>query len=124
MVEQAVTDGAAKLIAAPPQPIPFVKRLHLPVVLAAWRGFRAKSPIPLDPSLVAEKEEMLAKFRALRGKTIAFLEENAARDLSRYHSRHPFFGQLNFYQWFRMLAYHERRHAKQIREIVESFQNR
>ncbi len=121
MVEQAITDGAAKLIAAPPRPIPFAKRLHLPVVLAAWRGFKAKTPIPLDSKLVAGREEMLANFAALRGKTVAFLEENAARDLSSYRWRHPFFGQLNFYQWFKLLAYHEERHTKQIREIIKSF---
>jgi len=121
MVEQAVTDGAAKLIAGPPRPIPFAKRLHLPVLLAAWRGFKAKTPIPLDSKLVAGREEMLANFGALRGKTVAFLEANAVRDLSSYRWRHPFFGQLNFYQWFQMLAYHEVRHTKQIREIIKSF---
>ena len=122
MVETRITNGAAKLVSGAPPHVPLIKSLHLPVWLAEWRGYRAKSPIPLDPKLVGEKEEMLARLRELRQRTLGLLEENRERELSAYRWPHPFFGSLDFYQWFRMIAHHEARHTKQILEIVETFQ--
>jgi len=121
-VESAITDGAARMIRNEPRHVPFWRKLHPPVVLVRWRFFRAKTPIPLDRKLLAEKEEMLARLREVRTRTLAFLEETAGRDLRAYYWPHPFFGPLNFYDWFRTMAYHEVRHTKQIREIVEFFQ--
>jgi DinB superfamily len=122
MVEERVAEGARQLLAGPPAPVPLLKRLHLPVRFAQWRSIRAKTPIPLDPSLVAPREEMLSRLAALRQRTLALLKHNARRDLAVYRMPHPFFGSLNFYDWFRMLAYHELRHTQQIREIVDFFQ--
>lgn len=120
-VEQAVSANAAKILREAPQPVSFWKRLHLPVSLAENRSFKAKTPVPLDAALVKEKDEMLAKFTGLREHSVALLLSNGRSDLSAYRMPHPFFGSLHFYDWFRMLAYHESRHRKQILEIVDSF---
>lgn len=122
MVEGAITDGAAKLLTKSPRPVPWHKRLHLPVVFARWRWLRARTPLPLDPTLLAEKDEMLARLDALRKRTVALLGQCHDRDLRAYRWPHPFFGSLNFYTWFRVLAYHELRHTKQIQEIEDSLQ--
>ncbi len=122
MVETAITDGAAKLVRGAPPRVPLWKRLHAPLSLAEWRGIRRKTPIPLDPSLVSDKEAMLARLAELRRRTLALLEEHRGRDLSAYRRKHPFFGSLNYYSWFKMIAHHEARHTKQLREIVETFQ--
>ena len=121
-VETAITDGAARAIRNEPRRLPFWRKLHAPVVLVRWRFFRAKTPIPLDGKLLAEKEEMLARLRGARASTLAFLKETQGRDLRAYYWPHPFFGPMNFYDWFRLMAHHEARHTKQIREIVEFFQ--
>jgi len=39
------------------------------------------------------------------------------RDLSKYRMPHPFLGILNMYEWFQLIASHEIRHSKQMREI-------
>jgi DinB superfamily len=109
-------------VASPPVAIPLWKRAHLPVWLAEWRGFRAKTPVPLDQSLVGDKQPMLDNLMALRLGTLEFIEANRNRDLSPYRFPHPFFGSLNVYDWFRMIAHHEARHTQQLREIVEFFQ--
>lgn len=96
------------------------KRLHLPVRLAQSRLFRLKNPLPLDPGLIREKEEMLAELRDVRERTLAFLDETTGRDLSDYRWRHPFLGLLNLYEWMEMIASHEVRHTKQMREIAGS----
>jgi hypothetical protein len=78
----------------------------------------AKIALPQDPELICEKEEMLAGLRAARERTLAFIEETRGRDLSVYCYRHPFLGTLNLYEWFEMIASHEIRHTKQMREIA------
>ncbi len=122
MVEERVANGVQKQLRGEPQAVPFWKRVHLPVSLASLRGIKAKTPIPLDRSLVGEKDEMLEKFSKARELSVALLVANGRRPLGAYRMPHPFFGSLNCYDWFRMLAYHEDRHRQQIREIVRSFQ--
>lgn len=123
MVEQTITARASKLIAQPPKFTPIWRRAHMPLRVTEWRGIRRKTPIPLDRNLLAEKEVMLAALRAVRSRTIAFLDALPDRDLSMYRWPHPFLGNLNFYDWFRVVGYHEIRHCKQIREIVELLPN-
>ncbi len=60
---------------------------------------------------------MLGQLRATRERAVAFLEETRNRDLSCYHWRHVFLGSLNAYEWFEMIAAHQVRHSKQVREI-------
>ncbi len=122
MVEKRIVEGAEKIANGSPTEEPAWKRIHLPVRLGEWRGFRVKTPIPLDVSLVADKETALEKLNAVRQDTLRFMEKNRSRDLHGYRFRHPFFGSLNVYDWFRSIACHELRHTKQLQEIVETFQ--
>jgi len=122
MVEKRIIEGAEKIANGLPTEAPAWKRIHLPVRLGEWRGFRVKTPIPLDTSLVTDKESALEKLTAVRQDTLRFIEKNRNRDLHGYRFRHPFFGSLNVYDWFRSIAYHESRHTKQLQEIVESCQ--
>ncbi len=121
LVEKAITDGARKLTSAEPRPFSLWQRLHPPVALVAWRGIRRVSPIPLDRSLLADRETMLARLAEGRGAMLALVEENSARDLRRWRWKHPALGMLDYYDWLRVIGYHDLRHAKQIREIVDSF---
>lgn len=118
MVERAIIGGADRITQKIPKPIPFLKRFHFPMWLVESRIIRRKSPIPLDPSLLNTKEEMLGELRAARERTLAFLEETSKKDLSTYCWPHPFLGMLNGYEWFELIASHEIRHTKQMREIT------
>jgi DinB family protein len=124
MVERRVIGTADRLLQNSPRHIPLFKRLHLPLALVEARIIRRKTPVPLDPELVREKETMLAELREVRERTLAFLEETSGRDLSAYCWPHPFLGTLNMYGWFQMIAGHELRHEKQMREIAEHLQKR
>lgn len=119
MVERTIIATADRITQKIPKTIPFLKRFHLPMWLVESRVIRRKSPIPLDPGLLNSKEEMLGELRAARERTLAFLEETRKRDLSAYCWAHPFLGMLNGYEWFEMIASHEIRHTKQMREIAE-----
>jgi len=94
-----------------------LKKIHLPLALVEARIIRRKTPLPLDPELVQEKETMLAELREVRERTLAFIDETKERNLSVYRWRHPFLGSLNMYGWFQMIAAHQVRHEKQLREI-------
>lgn len=122
MVEKQIVKGAEKIASSPPIVEPMWKRIHLPVRLGEWRLVKVKTPIPLDASLVADKEVALERLNAVRLEGLRFIEKNRGRDLRGYRFRHPFFGSLNVYDWFRSIGYHESRHTKQLQEIVESFQ--
>jgi len=117
-VERVVLGSADRVSQKPPAAIPVLKRWHLPVKLAEVRVFRLKTPLPIEVELLREKEGMLAELREVRERTLAFLEETKGRDLSVYKWKHPFLGVLDAYDWMRMIAGHEVRHTKQLREIA------
>ena len=122
LVERAVIQYADGSIQKPPKAKSVFKRWHLPMALVESRLIKRKSPIPLDPALIGPKEEMLAQLREVRGRTLSFVEETRGRDLSHYYRRHPFLGTLNLYEWFQMIASHQIRHTKQMKEIAETLQ--
>jgi len=117
VVERGIIRKADSVTQKTPLPIPRLKRVHLPMWFVEARVMRRKSPVPLDTSLLAEKETMLGLLRGARERTFAFLCDTENRDLSGYYWRHPFLGMLSTYEWMEMLAAHQIRHAKQIREI-------
>ena len=117
-VERAIIENADQLLQRPPQPWPLTKRFHLPMALVEARLIRRKTPIPLDPSLVCQKEEMVAQLREVRARTRVFMERTRGKPLRKYHMPHPFLGTLNLHEWFQLIASHQIRHAKQMKEIA------
>ncbi len=120
-VEEAIVAGSKKALAAEPKPIPFLKRFHPPMALASLRRQKFKTPIRLDERRIPDKSEYLDRITATRKATLDFIATTADKNLSLYSFPHPAFGPLNLYSWFRLIAYHELRHAKQIREVAEIF---
>jgi hypothetical protein len=121
MVETAVWDGAREVLAQKPGRHPLRKRLHIPPAFSQWRLLKVKTPVPLDSALVLSRDESLQSFAAARDRTLKFIAEAGARDLRPYRRSHPFLGSLDLYDWLRVLAYHEIRHTKQLREIGKYF---
>jgi uncharacterized damage-inducible protein DinB len=117
-IERAIIGRTDRLLSKPPKEVPFFKRFHVPMAVVESRLIRLKTPIPLDLEIVREKEEMLAELRQVRERTLAFIKETVERDLSKYRMPHPFLGTLNTYEWFQLIASHEIRHTKQMREIA------
>ena len=117
-VERFILQHASKLFESHPKRRPFLKRFHLPMLLVEARFIPRKTPIPLDPTLVCEKDAMLAQLREVRARTLVFIQETAGKNLREYHMPHPFLGTLNMYEWFQMIASHQIRHTKQLKEIA------
>ncbi len=117
--ERAILRNTDRMLQKPPKSVPLHKRFHVPMAVVESRLIRRKTPVPLA-QIVREKEEMLAELREVRERTLAFIGETMERDLSKYHMPHAFLGMLNAYEWFQMIASHEVRHTKQMREISDS----
>ena len=118
MVETLMTGAAAKITRKPLVPVPLLKRFHIPVAFVAWRGMRVETPIPLDTLLLDEREVMLLRLADQRKRTLSVLEAGREENLRKYRVRHPLLGSLHYYDWFRTLAEHDVRHAKQLRDVV------
>ena len=119
-VERAILRNADRMLQKPPKSVPFYRRFHVPMAVVESRLIRRKTPIPLDTQIVREKEEMLAELREVRERTLAFIGETMECDLSKYHMLHAFLGMLNAHEWLQMIASHEVRHTKQMKEIAGS----
>jgi DinB superfamily len=96
-VERSVLGYADRVIRKVPFHVPYMQRFHIPFLVVEKRLIRRKSPFPIDAQLLSSKESMLAELRAVRERTLSFLEETHGRDLSVYYWPHPFLGKLNFY---------------------------
>lgn len=117
-VERLVLGAADRITQRDPKKLSFWRKLRLPPRIVERRFPRVKSPVVVDPELLGNKEETLAELRAIRGRTLAFLDETKGRDLGDYRWKHPLLGWLNTYEWFEFLAAHEIRHSKQMNEIA------
>jgi DinB superfamily len=120
-VEEAIVAGSRKTLQKPPYKVSFLKRFHLPLALASGRTRKIQSPIRIDERRIPAKSDYLEKITATRGGTLNFIQETSDRDLRPYTFPHSVFGSLSIYDWLRLVAYHELRHAKQIREVAEIF---
>ncbi len=120
MVERAVIGKADRVAQKPPRRVSLLKRIHIPMALVESRWIRRKSPVPVAPEMLRDKEEMLAELRTVRERSLAFLEETRSRNLDEYCWAHPALGTLNAYEWMQFIASHEVRHTKQMREIAAS----
>ena len=118
-VERTVVAAASRILRKEPKRIPVHERFRLPFVFVEKRLLRLKTPIPVDQRLLQDQKAMLAQLVEARGVTLHLIEQTKDRDLSLYRWRHPFLGSLNAYEWFLLLASHQIRHAKQMREISE-----
>jgi hypothetical protein len=76
----------------------------------------------VDAAYVLSRDESLQGFSAARNRTLRFIADSGSRDLRPFRRNHPFLGSLDLYDWLRLLAYHEIRHTKQLREIGRNFQ--
>ncbi len=119
-VERGVIGKADRVRQHPPKRISLLKRIHVPMAMVESRWIRRKSPVPIEPEMLRDKEEMLAEIRTVRERSMVFLEETRSRNLSEYWWKHPALGMLNAYQWMQFIAAHEVRHTKQMREIAAS----
>ncbi|MBC8086560.1 MAG: DinB family protein, partial [Phycisphaerae bacterium] len=65
-------------------------------------------------------QQALEKLEQVRARVLAAVEAADGVDLSKAAFPHPFFGPLTGYQWLVLIAQHELRHLKQMKEILNA----
>ena len=79
------------------------------------------APEPLRPTSRWPLSNLLTEFDAARQRTIEFATTAAdTKELRLYFMPHPFFGELDCYQWLILAAGHSARHCNQCAAIKES----
>jgi hypothetical protein len=76
----------------PSRSVPFFKTVSCSDGVRRSTRHTTEGAVALELQVVREKEEMLVELRAVRERTLAFLEETSGRDLRKYRLPHPFLG--------------------------------
>jgi hypothetical protein len=121
VIEEAIVAGCRKTLLKAPYSVPLLKKIHLPFFLATWRGRKIRTTISTPSERIGNRATSYQTIAGAREATLAFIEVHQQQDLSAYRFPHPIFGSLNLYDWYRFIGYHELRHRKQLRELVEIF---
>ncbi len=131
LVEERVSKDLEKAVSRPPRKVSFVKRF-VPTSIVSSRLVRVKAPQAVNPEARAESEEV----SAMPGRDEAIANYNRARNdlknLCATHGedrfrqivfKHPFLGEIDGVAAVSFVGYHERRHYKQIREVLGKLKN-
>jgi hypothetical protein len=78
---------------------------------------KASAPDRVVPRSKVAAPEAITRLEAARSRILDRLDALSAFDGSKLTYRHPFFGELDLYQWLLVGAWHERRHTRQIERI-------
>ena len=117
LVEQRVLDELEKGLERPPQKIGLLKNL-IPMRLISWRFIRVRAPNAVMPAGFKHAHESMKTWETCRSKFKQFCASLDPKRLKQTAFRHPFLGDINGLAAISMVAYHEERHYKQIREIL------
>jgi DinB superfamily len=122
IVEQNILAGLARTLQMPPEPEK--KSVVTDGQLLANFG-RVVQPLTAPERLLPTSRwpvaDLLNEFDAARRRTIEFATTAAdTKELRHYFMQHPFFGELDCYQWFILAAGHSARHCNQCAAIKES----
>jgi hypothetical protein len=113
--ERAVKDS----IGTDPSPETSLLR-SIDELVEAASGRKTRAPDRVTPLSKVEAPAALARLESARRRILESLETLSNFDGAKLTYRHPFFGELDLYQWLLVGSWHERRHARQIERIKES----
>ena len=118
LVEDRVRGDLAKAVQREPQHLPFLRRL-IPTAIVASRVVRVKSPQAVTPKQATNKDEALEQLNHSRSELKLLCEQHGAERLRTVVFKHPFLGPIGGVAAVSFIGYHEQRHLKQIREVLQ-----
>ena len=119
LTEGAVMGYVKGKLNDPPVKVSFLKKF-LPMRIVSWRVKRLQAPKIVEPSRnLPSMDELLKKYDRIRADTKAVCTREGRERLSGVCFKHPYLGDMDGAATVSMLAYHEQRHLKQIREILK-----
>ena len=118
LVEARVIKELEKAVARPPKRVVFFRRF-IPTSIVSLRLVRVKAPEAMNPLDAPSKETAIANFDRIRESLKALCATHGKQRLQNVIFKHPFLGDLDGVAAVSFLGYHERRHTKQIREVLK-----
>src|ERR1700682_6091779 len=124
LAEGGLFGGVQRALAAPPNPdwenkTPGKTEFFEKVMVDP--SHKAQAPEPIQPHGKLSHEEVIARYKIVRAKTLKFAEDTDVA-LKEHTAEHPFpvFGTLRAYQWLIYVPLHNMRHDQQIAEVKAS----
>ena len=122
LVEGAVMKGIKLKLAQPPVKVSFLRKFF-PMRIVSLRMKRLQAPKYVQPANdLPPIDELLEKFDAQRANTKEICIKEGQR-LGQVCLKHPYFGDMDGAAAVSMVAFHEQRHLKQIRDIIKKLSN-
>lgn len=90
---------------------------RLPYRFGLADAVRVRTSVALDPPDAPGRAEVLAGLAASRAALSEFLRSLEGKDLAGLYLRHPFFGAFTLLEMLGFIAWHERRHTKQVARV-------
>ncbi len=119
LVEGAVMSYLESKLDEPPVKVGFLAKLK-PMWIVSLRVKRLQAPKIVRPaSDLPPMNELLKKYDQQREKTKKICNEAGQERLGQIRFKHPYFGDMDGAAAVSMVAFHEQRHLKQIREILK-----
>lgn len=118
LVEERVIKELEKGLAGTPQRLGLLRRL-IPTAIVGSRLVKVKAPQAMNPINAPEKEQSLSDFDQTRSKLKALCATHGRERLKQTVFKHPFLGKMTGAAAVSFLGYHEQRHLKQIREVLQ-----
>src|SRR6266404_3796244 len=126
LVEERVTKDLEKAMSRPPRKVGFVRRF-MPTSIVSLRLVRVKAPQAVNPEAAAEKDaapatpsknEATANYNRARNDLKKLCATHGEYRFRQIVFKHPFLGEIDGVAAVSFIGYHERRHYKQIREVL------
>lgn len=118
LVEQRMIEGIQRELLQPPQRLRLRYRFIPYSLLVERRVRRIRAPKFVEPLNPPPKETVIENYNRLRATFKAIGSEHGRKRLSQVVLKHPFLGDFNGVKAIAFVGYHEKRHYKQIREII------
>jgi DinB superfamily len=84
---------------------------------AVDRTSRLRGPDAVAPSGRWPHDKLLSEFENVRKRSIEFAKTTTG-ELREHSYAHPFFGELDCYQWLLLIPAHAERHRRQAEEVI------
>lgn len=118
LVEGRVTKELEAGIARESRRVSFLRRF-IPTSIVSLRLIRVKAPKAVNPLDPPVREVALKNFDRTRANLRALCDAHGEQRFRNLVFRHPFLGEIDGVAAISFMGYHEKRHYKQIREVLQ-----
>jgi len=122
LVEARVTEELEAAIAREPRRIGFLRRF-IPTSIVSLRLFKVKGPKAVNPVDAPARDRAIENFDRSRSNLKALCAAHSEERFRNLVFKHPFLGEMDGVATISFIGYHEQRHYKQIREVLQKLQH-